>query len=419
MSDGQVHGSSKIRMEQIHPRIRNLADALAKVHGDVTVTSESKGIHLNMASPIALEKDGDIELAKKHLAVNASRYLCQGRYVNMRHSGNNDMAAYCMKYRKPYSVRELLLMDPIEVRCPQYGGKEHKVYYANRERRLVSDGKGNMIPPGPGHVIPILDLPEDHPAVWYLKTYRKYDLHRLTDQFRVGYCDQELDRPTREALDIYYRPLPLGFASTPQGRIIFFADVHGVQVGWQGRVIDYSDQGKQFYWHPYQDRWIHCEDFNPTTGKWEPIDEIRDSKLEWKKLPKYKTADYMARAEVVFGFDAAVRWNEGKVVETAVLCEGPLDAGRAGPPAVGMVGASLSELQAALLTSRFRNIWFVRDQDRAGISSLKSVEAHLGAHGLRMLDLPANSNKDLGDLDPTWVNTFMAPVYLGAAGFVL
>lgn len=397
-------------------QVMALAERLSTVHGTVVITNEANGFHLNMASPVALENDGSVELLKRHLAVNASRYLGIGKFANRSGDvSDREMAGYCMKYRIPYNVYELLYNFPT---LADRGIKESgaKVVVAARERKLVDDGKGNMIPPPPGVCVPLSSLPGDHPAIWYLKDYRGYDIATLERQFRASWCVQELPQAQRNALDIYYKPLPGGFANTPQGRIIFFADMYGVEHGWQGRVLSFSQDGKQYYLHPYTFQWVHCENFNEETGKWEPVPQFATSKIKWE-MQRYKTSDYMARAEVIFGLDAAIAWNEDKVIESCVLTEGPLDAGRPGPPGVCMVGGFLSEQQADILNNRFRTIWYVADMDAPGQKTAEKVRQRLAGKGLRELSLPAGNKKDLGDLSNESAKLFLAPVYIHARGF--
>jgi len=400
----------------IPDQVRVLAERLSAVHGTVVVTKERSGYHLNMASPVALENDGSIELLKRHLAVNASRYLGLDKFASRQGTEENDRSAMCMKYRRPYRVYDLLYSIPT---LADRGIQEpkHKVICHARERKLVSDGRGNMIPPPPGRCVGLSSLPDNHPAVWYLKTYRGYDIDRLEKQFGAAWCVEELSQQQRDSLDIYYSPLPGGFANTPQGRIIFFADIYGVRQGWQGRIPEYQDGNKKFFWHPYRNLWVHCENWDAEISKWVPVAELAKGPLQWKKLQKYKTADYMSRAEVLFGFDAAVEWNVDKVVESCALAEGPLDAGRVGPPGVCMVGGFLSEAQAALLNARFRAVWYVADLDAAGQEAAASVRRHLSGRGLREMTLPEGVKKDLGDLSDTSARVFMAPMVLGAMGY--
>lgn len=400
----------------VPPQVLNLAEQLAKRHGRVVVTLENRGYHLYMASPKGLEMDGSVELTKRHLAVNASLFLGLGKFGAQSHDRKNDAVGFCMKYRVPYTMYDLLhTIPPLSERGIDEK-VEAKVICAARERKLQADGNGNMIPPHPGKVVPLPELPDSHPAIWYLKIYRGYDIDTLYRQFRVSWCVEELSEPERRAYDIFYMPLPAGFASTPQGRIIFYADIYGVQQAWQGRIPEFVDGNRKFYWHPYNKRWMHCETREHAEAPWTPIDEIRNSRLEWKKLPKYKTADYTSRSEVLFGFDAAVEWNRDKVVETTIISEGPLDAGRVGPPAVCMVGSFFSEAQAALVTSRFRRIWIVADKDNAGKAAAASVMSRLAGHDVRQLELPESTKKDLGDLSQESAKIIVAPAVLGAHG---
>ncbi len=206
------------------PEVQILAEALSARHGDVSVRFESSGLHLYMAAPCELESDGRIELEKCHLAVNADRFLRRGRFAAMPRTVNEDRSAQCMKCGKGYLVSRLLAWPKLDDR----GIKDttHKVKVSSATACLVDDGRGNKIPPPPGRCRLITELPHDHVAVQYL-VGRQYDLPTLVRQFRCSYCEEEL--PEDHELGIGYRRLAAGFNDTPQGRIIFFGDIDGVQ----------------------------------------------------------------------------------------------------------------------------------------------------------------------------------------------
>lgn len=75
----------------------------------------------------------------------------------------------------------------------------------------------------PATTIPIVHLPETHPAIQYLRK-RKYEPEYLYQLFKVGFCGE---------LDINY---PRAY-----NRIIIPVYVRGKLLGWQARAIDNSD----------------------------------------------------------------------------------------------------------------------------------------------------------------------------------
>lgn len=375
--------------------VMNLAEALAAKHGDVTVAMENRGLHLYMASPVALERDGDIELRKRHLAVNADRYLGTGSWGSRRGTYDNDLSARCMKYEKPYRVTELLAMSPLATRGIR--ATESSVKIGSVGKFLVDDGNGNMIPQPPGRVWALTDLPEGHQAIQYLR-HRGFDPEAITRQFGGSYCyDQNL--PAR-----MYRELPGGFRDTPQGRIIFNIDMLGVRRGWQARLIEMTMGDVHMVWHPYDDEWKILK--VRTGDKWKLTPEFAEyDDVKWDPS-KYKTGTGTLRNSAIMGLDAAIMDNALHDRCALVICEGPLDAARLGPPAVAILGKSMSHEQARILRKTARHLIFVPDNDTAGMKSLARVREVLSGADLRIAELPAKV-KDAGEMSYDQAHDFM------------
>lgn len=414
---GNVSTTGRIAGLQLDMRVIALAEALANIHGPVHITQERSGLHLYMASPVCLEQYGRDELHKRHLAVNVSKYLRIGQWAAKggRRAGRIDSCAQCMKTSTPYTITQLLHMPPLSARGIKDTGATVKV--VDNSAWLTTDPSGNTIPIGPGDVIPVTQLPPEHPAVWYLTQYRKpYDLERLWRQFRCSFCWREFPeslQPRRR-----YRPLPAGMKDTPQGRIIFFADQEGIQKSWQGRVIDMIDsaQGVRYVLHPYTGAWTPVESRHPD-GKFRPLPEIQQSKYDWS-LTKYRNARGSSRNDILFGLDAAVMWNrqQGRTGRDTVagLVEGPLDAGRVGPPFVALTGKFISPDQADILATRFRRVIFVSDTDPVGLQSREAAAAMFaGRMDLKIIKLEefGQQGKDLGDLSNEDAETIIKPYY--------
>ena len=362
---------------------RDLAKSLSEIHGTVKVSNESSGIHFYIACPECLDDYGESELDKLHLAINVEKYFA-GR----------DRCASCMKHGGAYNVTDLVSMPPLSAR-----GIKHRpeVIHLNAipAHYLESDGKGNFIPKSPGAFIPVNILPPDHPARIYL-THRNFDPDVLWEQFRCSYCYKEND-------DLFYRRLRGGFKVTPQGRLIFFAYVGGVRVGWQARILEIDDGNYKFYWHPYKADWVAVMSRADDKSPW----ELMPGYDEWDPA-KYFTGHGTRRNSILLGFDAAVSFNELRKPRHrfCFLVEGAMDAARLGPPAVAMMGKSLSEAQARLIESRFSLVILVPDNDAAGSASRQSVAKHLGG---KVTIVPAElpkSVKDAGDLDPGMAEIF-------------
>ena len=387
--------------------VRILADALSKLHGPAIIRSESNGYHIYLPSPECLKQDGRKELNSRHLTVNASRYKQTHDYVSkngvIRDDLKRDFSAVCHKTNTKYRVTDLLnkrKFPPLEQRgIPNVVSSVVSVS-SDRSACLVDDGKGNMIPPNPGVVTPITKLPALHPAVEYL-TNRGYNLNTLQQQFNCSYCTEEL--PEDPSKGIYYKKLPANFRDTPQGRIIFYAHVNSIQVGWQARIIEKVSNGIKEYWHPYNNRWVAMEHKN-SDGKWEAIKDMEYRsevyELLWKPS-KYKTAFAMARNDVLMGYDAAVYFNKSLGIKkpTVFLAEGPLDAGRLGAGGVAMLGKYLSDQQADLLTRKFKRIVFFSDNDKAGEEAKARVKEVMRSKSAEVLfaSVP-DQYKDLGEM---------------------
>lgn len=396
---GGLFTAGNLASADIPDRVRNLADKLSRVHGRILAARESSGIQLYMGCPRCLEREGDKALRGMKFSVNASRYFVIDQWARRAGTYNVERSASCMKCAFSPNVEELLRMEPLEDRGFRKTDKD--VVVGSMSRRLVPDGRGNMVPPGPGKVCPLSDLPSDHPGRWYVES-RGYDVHRLEDHLQACWCYEEL--PQSQELSIYYKHLPMGFKSTPQGRIIFFASVNGALVNWQGRIPEYIEGNRRHYWHPYQERWVLCE--IKEDGVWNPVPEIASSRLDWD-MPKYRTAKHGSRHETLFGFDAAVEWSLRTGVRTCLLSEGPLDIARFGPPALAMVGSFLSPAQAALILNNFRKVVHLPDKGAAGDKSRTSVEVNL-AHRCELYveELPEGRD-DPGELSPGEVEAIL------------
>lgn len=383
------------------PEIIRLAEALAAIHGDVEIASESSGIHLYFADPGLLAQDGSKEFRSKHCAVNASKYFGFGKWGNASQKERR-RCAVCMKDGRTYTVDRLLSYMPLRHRgdvAASAGVVRDKV----REHVTVVDEHGVEVPDGPGQTIPLTQLPADHPAVVYLRN-RGYDLQLLERMFEACYCAAEAP-PVRGKRG--YRTLVDGWRNTPQGRIIFGARVRGSRVIWQGRVIEHADDTRHYVWHPYRLQW--CVDaVRDTPGDpWKfvaPYDQVDEhGAFIWKDLAKYFTTPGGHRNKAVLGFDSAVAWNANRppAKRFAVLMEGPLDAGKPGPPCVAAIGKFISPGQAELLASEFPTVFVGYDNDTAGREQrLKGAKTLMDA-GCRIRHLIApEDKKDWGEMTP-------------------
>lgn len=141
----------------------------------------------------------------------------------------------------------------------------------------------------PGNIIPLPNLPPDHPASRYLFG-RGFNPYFLWNYFRVGWCES-VDPNYSE-----YYPLT--------GRIYVPVWMRSQCVGWVGRRLEENDFG-----------------------------------------PKYYTMPRLRKSKVLYNFDAACQ------CDTVVVCEGCTDVWSYGTNAVAILGSSISMHQLSLLAA--------------------------------------------------------------------
>lgn len=380
------------------PEVRRLADALARIHGDVDVTTERGGIQLYIADPSLLMQDGAKELRSKHLAVSASKYLGLGQYSSLPPLAR-EKAASCMKTGATYLVGQLLMMRPLSERNIPGSGGPGRVRMQSANAIMIDDGRGNIIPDHPGRVIPVTELPDGHPALFYLRN-RGFDPVLLHGMFRASWCEEQA--PEVRGRRGYMR-LVDGWANTPQGRVIFYGDVRGVQTIWQGRMLEHTADNRHYVWHPYRGGWVMDAWREHGDAPWclVPPYDAKDERgaVIWKSLAKYFNAKGSSR--LMCGFDAAVAWNSGRPrpLRFGVVTEGPLDAGKIGPPAMALVGKFMSTRQAELLASEFPWVLLGYDNDKAGHEQRDAAVTELHKVGVKVLSVfPDVGKKDWGDM---------------------
>ena len=411
---GPLMAGPGLSLEDVPREAKILAEALCAIHGAGHILREAKGLHLYMPSFLRLETDGPIELSKKHMTVNLDKACGLGMWKNRRGLYDADRTAMCMKSDQGFRVSTLLAMKPIHERGFPDAPTDAMVIV--KERYLVDDGRGNMIPDHPGQVTPVTRLPPDHVAVQYLRD-RGFDLERLERQFGCAWCYAET--PERwfakgDHRNLKYRPLPGGFKDTPQNRLIFYAYVKGVQVAWQARYLDKVERGVHFFYHPYDDCWTPVR--VKVGGEWKLLPLFNNPPPnDWDHPAwdpsKYKTSKGALRNEMIMGFDAAVEWNveRGRKKKIAIGGEGPLDGGRFGPPGLALCGKFLSDAQADLILEHFQEFVWIGDNDDAGRKATMRVRTTLGPKlKLHVVGLPEGA-KDTGGLSDEVAHALVFP----------
>lgn len=376
---------------------------------------------LRCLCPICLDERGRKELADPKYAINASKYLGLGD--SFRHlaaaaaaaAGDEDAKfdpqransfykeedsrernSVCMRTRSSreahrFSVAELLHMAPLKERHPDLHTRAQVSSAADSQEREahweLDPASGILCPPPPGDVVPITELPPDHPAVTYL-IGRGFDLPRLWEQFRCSFCVREYPHGKN---GIFYRSMPGGWRDTPQHRIIFYALHNGVPLTWQARYIDFvtPDSLNKYALHPYTGQWNHVETRSSSAQAWMPVAPFNevDSGGVLKWLPsKYRTAKYSSRE--LMGWDAALKRSMDDEIPWCVLVEGPLDAARVGPGGIAVIGSSLNSERAAKIASNFVLVFTGFDTDLAGRQATEKITKALHGAAVRnpMLD---------------------------------
>jgi len=375
--------------QELPKPIQLLANVLERIHGKVIPRRERKGIQLYMTCPSCLAKEGSKAITTRKLAVNAEMALAMGRFAHMQGSNQCDYAALCMKEQIKFRISDLKSMPPLEERGYKMT-TSRGVAKLGGGRCLTKDANGNIIPDHPGEVVSLLELPAYHPAVEYLQA-RGYDIPSLVNQFRAGYCVKEA--PEDETKDRWYRKLVEGFKDTPQARIIFYGDMLGIQKGWQARIIEKVQDNVKFYLHPYRNEWVPIE--HKVEGKWKPLPHIES----WGAA-KYKTAFSCERNSMLMGLDAAIRWNANRPGKKRIIVvtEGPLDAGRFGPPGCALLGKYFSENQSRLAMTYADVIVYAGQNDEVGRKAEQDAARQFLGRATYASIFPPAGTKDFGDL---------------------
>lgn len=409
MSSDNIFTIGSLTSGSIPAEVKSLAEDLARIHGPVRISSEANGLQIYIPDPDGLREDGIRAIQDPKLAINPELYLGIGRfnvdeyptkenrqlYRDFRSQGKEVPCAVSMKTKKRWSVSALLTMVPIHKRMPNLNVRS-KVTVGTICKDMVYDEDGNLIPNWVGSTIPLWLLPNNHPAIEYL-TKRGYDITTLEQQFEACYCDCCL--PEDRSRGRYYSKLPGGMRKCHQGRIILTIRMNGVRKGYQSRLIDKVENGNYYVWSD-REEWLLIRRMK-SDGTVEDIYPPTEEFPKGFEVPKYLNATGSKRNELLMGYDAAVKFNEQRAYKDkyCILCEGPMDAARLGPPAIAILGSSLSDIQADYLRASFGRICTVMDKDAAGKKCLEVINKRLPERVGTDIVLP-NGCKDAGDLSP-------------------
>jgi hypothetical protein len=398
-----------VAQSYVPKEINDIADRIARQHNcKVTLAKESSGYHLYMPCPECLHSHGKSELRDPKYAINLSKYFGIGdqfRHLSERHSQafspldldynqavndeRNLKTGICMRtWQSPnphrFPVEDLLTMDAITTRHPDIHTSYRLINGADgaeRESHWMEDPvTGKLCPPPAGEVVPLSELSPFHPARWYMETYRKFDLKRLEELYRCGFCVKEY--PESKVHKIWYRKFPGGWKDTPQGRIIFHSLHDGTPMTWQGRWIEVeSEDGlTKRGLNPYSNQWDILATRATAKQAWipyPPFDELDEEGNLKFDISKYKTAKHSARE--LMGWDGAIKRadEDSDPIRWCVLTEGPLDGARVGPGGLIIMGKSLSQANAEKVAANFHLVLTGFDNDKYGREATQKISATL------------------------------------------
>jgi hypothetical protein len=296
-----------------------------------------------------------------------------------------------MKYSIPYTVSGLLKYAPLDRRGIPDAPTGIRQKNLDRSRYLERDENGILVPMSPGECVSLLELPDSHVSIQYLKT-RGYSIESLVKQFNCEFCIRENPKG-------FYVPKAHGFKNTPQERIIFWGMMEGVRKIWQARIIDRTIPFNGFslkeYWHPYQQKFVAYEIKRAGDKKFSPLSSVVDWEDEDDRrkceLSKYHTSPGGERNSCLLGFDAAIKFNNNRKLKYAVLTEGPLSAGKLGPPSVSILGKFLGLEQANLVANNFDLAITAFDNDEYGVKCTQQALKDLsGRIKVEKMNIPAS-----------------------------
>jgi hypothetical protein len=169
------------------------------------------------------------------------------------------------------------------------------------------DKPGQVVPVEyPGYGLYVNQLPSNHQVRWYLEQKRKYDVDMLSRDYGVGALTSVSPEHPQWIADRVFVPIIM----------------NKQLVGWQARYPD---------------------------------------DLNWKEagITKYYNLPRMPKAGMLYGYDSALDWSFVNIVE------GCSDVWGVGPPTVGILGSSITRLQAMLLTSHWEKLFLYLDGETA------------------------------------------------------
>lgn len=227
-----------------------------------------------------------------------------------------------------------------------------------KEQREVS-------PPSfdPSQMLPLTALPDDNPAIVYLKS-RGFDPAELDRDFAFRYCAQGRKFPN----------VPFDASNT----LIIPIYSDNKFLGWQARLL-------------YDPKKV-SEDVLVAMGYTE-----RKGSGELKRPPKYLTSPGLKKQELLYNIDWARKF------DTVVVTEGVFDCIRVGKQGVATLGKLVSDYQKEMLKSLWKTVVVLLDPD-ASSTQEKLVKDLTVPGGPRVVPVTLVGYKDAGECprDELW-----------------
>ena len=217
-----------------------------------------------------------------------------------------------------------------------------------------------------GGLIPVDQLPPDHPAITYLTKTRKrpFPPSELARVFGVFYCNIgrifgrgtcNYDTSNTLIFPVYWRD-----HRPPHNPVV---------IGWQSRLL----------YDPSKLNDSECNAYGLQ----------RDEKGEWIRPPKYFTSPGLDKGRVLYNYLNARQY------PYVVVTEGVFDCFSVGPQAVSLFGKTPTELQVNLLQTYWDEVILLLDPDAS--KEMKEAYRRLSL-SVRVTYVPLTGAKDAGDL---------------------
>ena len=207
----------------------------------------------------------------------------------------------------------------------------------------------------PGELLPLTQLPADHPANAYLRR-RGFDPEQLETKFGICYCQRG-------------RKYAGGVFDT-SNTIVIPVTLNGANVAWQARLL-YDPSSV-----PESEKGLYGWKFDAEDGR-------------YCTPPKYFTMPRFNKGEYLFNMDLA---SKGELV---VVTEGAFDAMRVGACAVAAFGKGLTDNQVGKLQRYWKAVVLLLDPDAN--EDQTELEKRLSGGGPSVIPVTLSGYKDAGE----------------------